>query len=64
MNKNCIFTICAKNYIGLALALEKSVKQYNDNVDFFIVVADEFDTGKEPSVAENVIEAKSVLEIP
>ncbi len=64
MNKNCIFTICAKNYIGLALALEKSVKQYNDNVDFYIVVADEFDTGKEPSVAENVIVAKSVLEIP
>lgn len=64
MNKHCIFTICAKNYIGLALALEKSVKQYNDNVDFFIIVADEFDTGKEPSVADNVIEAKSVLEIP
>ena len=63
MNKNCIFTICAKNYIGLAQALEKSVRQYNDNVDFFIVVADEFDTGKEPTVSDNVLIAKSFLSI-
>ena len=63
MNKNCIFTICAKNYIGLAQALEKSVKQYNDNVDFYIMVSDEFDTGKEPKVAENVLIAKDILGI-
>lgn len=63
MNKNCIFTICAKNYIGLAQALEKSVKQYNDNVDFYIMVSDEFDTGKEPKVSENVLIAKDVLGI-
>ena len=63
MNNHCIFTICAKNYIGLAQALEKSVQQYNDNVDFYIVVADEFDTGKEPPVADNVLIAKSVLPI-
>ena len=63
MKKNCIFTICAKNYIGLAQALEKSVRQYNDDVDFYIVVADEFDTGKEPSVADNVFIAKRVLPI-
>lgn len=63
MNKNCIFTICAKNYIGLAQALEKSVMQYNDNVDFYIMVSDEFDTGKEPKVAENVLIAKDILGI-
>lgn len=63
MNINCIFTICAKNYIGLAQALEKSVKQYNDNVDFYIMVSDEFDTGKEPKVAENVLIAKDILGI-
>jgi hypothetical protein len=63
MNNHCIFTICAKNYIGLAQALEKSVQQYNDNVDFYIVVADELDTGKEPPVADNVLIAKSVLPI-
>lgn len=63
MNKNCIFTICAKNYIGLAQVLEKSVMQYNNDVDFFIVVADEFDTGKEPEIADNVLIAKDVLGI-
>ena len=63
MNKHCIFTICAKNYIGLAQALEKSVSQYNNNVDFYIVVADEFDSGKELLVSENVLVAKNVLSI-
>lgn len=63
MNKHCIFTICAKNYIGLAQTLEKSVMQYNKDVDFFIIVADEFDTGKEPQVADNVLIAKDVLGI-
>jgi hypothetical protein len=58
-----MFTICAKNYIGLAQALEKSVKQYNSNIDFFIVVADEFNTGKEPEIVENVIIAKNCLAI-
>ena len=41
MNKNCIFTICATNYVGLAKALESSVKKYTEAVDFKIVVADE-----------------------
>lgn len=63
MNMHCIFTICAKNYIGLAQALEKSVLQYNQDVDFYIVVADELDTGKEPSVSANVLTAKKILPI-
>ena len=63
MKKNCIFTICAKNYIGLAQALEKSVLRYNSDVEFFIVVADEFDSGKEPEVASNVLVAKKFLNI-
>lgn len=63
MQKNCIFTICAKNYIGLAQALEKSVLKYNDNVDFFIVVADEFDKGEEVDVNDNVLIAKKILSI-
>ena len=63
MNKHCIFTICAKNYIGLAQALEKSVMQYNDDVDFYIVVSDEFDTGLEPAVTDNVLIAKDILGI-
>ena len=63
MKKHCIFTICAKNYIGLAQVLEKSVMLYNNDVDFYIIVADEFDIGREPEVAENVLVAKSVLGI-
>lgn len=63
MNKHCIFTICAKNYIGLAQALEKSVIQYNNDIDFYIIVADEFDSGKEPELAENILIAKKVLDI-
>lgn len=42
MNKNAVFTICAKNYIGLAQVLEKSIKEFNKNIDFYILVADEF----------------------
>lgn len=39
--KNIAFTICAKNYIGLAQVLEKSLKAHNPDVDFIIFVADE-----------------------
>jgi hypothetical protein len=39
--KNIAFTICAKNYIGLAQVLEKSFTAHNPDVDFFIFVADE-----------------------
>jgi len=63
MDKHCIFTICAKNYIGLAQALEKSVIQCNNNVDFYIIVADEFNTGNEPEVSENILIAKEILAI-
>ena len=63
MKEHCIFTICAKNYIGLAQTLEMSVKKYNDDVDFFIIVADEFDVKNLPTLAENVLEAKKFLNI-
>jgi hypothetical protein len=44
--KNCVFTIVAKNYIGLAQILEESLKDKNPDVDFFIFVADEFSDTK------------------
>jgi len=62
--KKAAFTICAKNYIGLALVLEKSIKEFNDDIDFFIFVADEIlehDNIKE--LPTNVIVAKDVLGI-
>ena len=40
---NIAFTICAKNYTGLALILKKSIKQYYEDIDFYIFIADEFE---------------------
>lgn len=62
--KKTAFTICAKNYIGLALALEKSIKEHNKDVDFYIFVADEFSLEEEiENLPENVIIAKKVIGI-
>lgn len=64
MNKNVVFTIVAKNYIGLAQILEESLKENNSNVDFYIFVADEFeadfDLEKLPS---NILIARKELNI-
>ena len=68
MNKNndmekCVFTIVAKNYIGLAQILMNSVSQYNNDVETCIIVADEYDKSKENSVivAKNFVEIESAL---
>jgi hypothetical protein len=59
---NCVFTICAKNYIGLAKILEKSLKQYNPECTFLIFVADEFDKKEDmKNLPSNVIIARTVL---
>ncbi len=60
MNK-VAFTICAKNYLGLAQLLENSIKTHNDDIVFFIFVADEF-TNTE-NLPNNVIIAKNSLNI-
>jgi len=56
--KKCIFTIVAKNYIGLAQILQKSIQQF-ESTDFFIVVADEADGF---SLPDNTIIAKQYLD--
>lgn len=62
--KKIAFTICAKNYIGLALALEKSIKAHNNDVDFLIFVADEFsDEEKINDLPDNIIVAKDTISI-
>lgn len=63
MNKNCIFTICAKNYIGLAETLGVSVKKHNPDTDFYIVVADEFSADEKHFETNNCIVSKSILPI-
>jgi len=42
MNK-IIFTIVAKNYIGLANVLARSIFETNDIIDFYVFIADELD---------------------
>lgn len=59
---NCVFTIVAKNYIGLAQILEQSIKQYYKNLEFFIVVADEL--MEDVVYPDNIIEAKNKIGIP
>jgi hypothetical protein len=59
--RNAVFTIVAKNYIGLAQVLEKSI-QRNADADFFIFVADEFDDNK-IELPPNVIICKTSLAI-
>jgi len=62
--RHCAFTICAKNYIGLAKILERSLKQYNPECDFFIFVADEFDNNEDmKNLPNNVIIARTVLDM-
>lgn len=56
------FTICAKNYLGLAQLLENTINSNNENIKFFIFIADEFSTYEE--LPANVIIAKNSLNIP
>ena len=40
MSKNCIFTICAKNYLAQALTLKESVRSKEPNTDFYLFLSD------------------------
>lgn len=59
--KKCAFTIVAKNYIGLALILKESIEKYNNDLDFYICVADEMD--KEEMLPPNTIITRHCLNI-
>lgn len=63
INKQVAFTICAKNYIGLAQILESSIKKYNSNTDFFIFVADEMDEAEIGHGVSNILIGKKCLDI-
>lgn len=60
MAKTCAFTIVAKNYIGLGLILGESIKKHNTDIDFKIVVADEFDHTPD-NLPDEVVFAKDIL---
>jgi hypothetical protein len=63
--KKSVFTICAKNYIGLAQVLERSIIRYNDDIDFFIFVADDFLPSEKKGILlpANLLIAKYCLNI-
>jgi hypothetical protein len=64
MNKNAAFTIVAKNYIGLAKILEKSIYEYNPEIVFYIIVADEpIDNISTENISSNILFAKDILNI-
>lgn len=61
--ENCAFTIVAKNYIGLAQILEKSIRQYYNEIDFYIIVADEVNENLRKELPTNTLIAKETLGI-
>ncbi|WP_343567418.1 hypothetical protein [Sphingobacterium sp.] len=64
MKKNLVFTICAKNYIGLAQILEESVLDHSMDTDFLIFVADQIlDEGILSSLPSNIKIARDVVGI-
>ena len=63
MEKKVIFTICSKNYFAQAKVLGNSIRKYANDVDFYILLADEIDGQDLRSEDFTVIEAKS-LNIP
>jgi len=64
MNKNVVFTIVAKNYIGLAQILEESLKSKNSDTDFFIIVADDFlNKSHFEKLPNNVLIGHEILDI-
>lgn len=60
---NCAFTIVAKNYVGLAQILENSIRQYYDDLSFYIIIADEVDESLRAELPPNVLIAKETLDI-
>lgn len=64
MSKNVVFTIVAKNYIGLAQILEESLKEKNPDIDFFIILADDFsDDFNLEKLPSNILIARKELNI-
>ena len=62
MPKNCIFTIIAPNYIGQALTLMESVKSFDKDFDFRIVIVTDKKIEYDPTINPYIVYA-STLEI-
>jgi len=62
MLKNAAFTICAKNYIGLAKVLGESINRVSPDIAFFIIIADEPSVG-DSFQEKNIFIAKDILSL-
>ena len=60
MKRNCAFTICARNYLGLAKIMKNSFLSFY-NVDFYIFIADEIE---DSLLSDDILRCKTVLSIP
>jgi len=59
--KKTVFTIVAKNYFGFAKALYVSVKKQNPEVNFYVLISDEFDKSEDFINEEfTVLQAKDI----
>ncbi len=59
--KKAVFTIVSKNYLSRAFTLGESVKRNNSNVDFYIMLADEFAEDEAVHVDYPIIECKEFM---
>ena len=61
--KNAIFTIVAKNYMASALSLKESARRFHPEVDFYIILADrwESDEQKEKAGKDIMVADKEVV---
>jgi hypothetical protein len=59
--KKVIFTICARNYYGLAQVLKQSVLQHHDDVDFLVFIADGIQCDQREIFGPDAIDATTVM---
>lgn len=63
MRSKVAFTICAKNYVGLALILERSLKEHDPDTDFIIFIADEVGEDIKQLLPSNAYVARDILPV-
>ena len=57
MTKRIAFTICARNYYGLAQVLRQSVQRQNPDIEFLVFIADGIPTAERGDFGDDAIDA-------
>jgi hypothetical protein len=60
-SKKIVFTICARNYYGLAQVLKRSVLQQNPDVEFFAFIADGLPAHERAEFGDDAIDASAIM---